>query len=104
MHEDGGMMGQFVVSSKPAGINENHLDGNIIAFPNPAKDVLYIRIRNFVPETQTIRIYDLFGREIYSFTAIQENFTVLTSQWSRGMYLVSVEHSGKTSFGKFVLE
>jgi blue copper oxidase len=105
MHEDAGMMGQFVVSSKPAGINENHLERNIVVFPNPAKDVLYIRIRNFVPESrQIIRIYDLFGREIYSCSALQENISVVTSQWSRGMYLLSTEHSGITSFGKFVLE
>jgi blue copper oxidase len=105
MHEDAGMMGQFVVSAKPAGINENHLDGNIIAFPNPAKDVLHIRIRNFVPESrQIIRIYDLFGREIYSCSVLQENISVVTSQWSRGMYLLSIELSGKTSYRKFVLE
>jgi hypothetical protein len=105
MHEDEGMMGQFVVSSKPAGINENHLEGNIIAYPNPTTDVLHIRIRNFVPEpAQTLRIYDLCGREIYSSSDTRENMTVLTSQWSRGMYLLSLEHSGHTSFEKFVLE
>jgi blue copper oxidase len=105
MHEDAGMMGQFVVSSKPAGIKEKHLDGKILVFPNPARDVLNISIPNFNgAEAQTVRIYDLSGRALYSCSATRESMTILTSHWSRGMYLLSLEHAGQTSFEKFVLE
>lgn len=59
-HEDKGMMGQFVVWDGVSSIGSQNLVSNMVLFPNPARNTLYLK--GEINETSTIRILDINGR------------------------------------------
>lgn len=87
MHEDDGMMGQFmVVPSGFTGIDDNFvLTQSIKVFPNPTSSFLQFEL----PENELVsyRITDISGRVVQK----QDNFsgnTIQVSQLSQGIYHV----------------
>jgi len=65
---------------------------NIVVYPNPALQVLYVSIKADQPQASTIRITDISGRLLYQTTAAdsQDLVTVPVSQLSAGNYFVTV--------------
>ena len=80
---------------------EEHITSNTIAlYPNPCS-------RQFVvscpKSARTIEVYDLSGSLIYSNTDCEPTFTVNTSTWASGMYMVRItDKSGKVHNKKVV--
>ncbi len=61
-HEDGGMMGQFVVGDAPLSIEEKFNTNDLInIYPNPVTDYVNIQIKGNLT-TEDIQIYDRLGR------------------------------------------
>ncbi|QLH47085.1 MAG: T9SS type A sorting domain-containing protein [Bacteroidota bacterium] len=67
---------------------------NIVLYPNPAKDILFIDMTSSVREEITIRLFDLSGRLVSENTvlAVEGNntFRVALSALEAGMYHVQV--------------
>jgi len=104
MHEDDGMMGQFVVKDGSVGINEVSADvSGIILFPNPASETVNIRLKDFSIETMQVQIMDGLGRIIYSEKISSPQFTLNTAQWSEGLYSVSIRKNEKSFYSKFII-
>jgi bilirubin oxidase len=67
LHEDEGMMGQFIVKGNPAsGTNEAALAPvDFILYPNPAQDRLFVQFADPDVQAYYIRITDALGRTLY---------------------------------------
>jgi blue copper oxidase len=106
MHEDDGMMGQFMVSSNPAGINGRNIgNDDVLLYPNPAQRVLNVKIPDLNPSLPIyFKVFDLFGREIYSSSSSKSDIVLNTSDWARGLYMMAIQKNGSYVFKKFILE
>lgn len=88
MHEDDGMMGQFLVVKNPTGIDPVNRDAlQPIIFPNPADDRLTIDFWKTISGTFTI--YNMFGQKIKTFEMSDiSSKTVDVSNLLNGMYFI----------------
>jgi len=79
--------------------------GQLAVYPNPAGDELIVNSRH-LKEKGTIRIFDLFGREVYQLeTRNQEPETKIdVSRFSQGVYFVELEAGNQVLRGKFLKE
>lgn len=99
-HEDQGMMGQFLVRSPGAGLDEDQKPSeNDIVFPNPAKDQLTILKLN---DQEKISILDASGRVVYSSNAHAATMTIDISKFQNGMYFVELKTQNETRKVKFL--
>lgn len=100
MHEDDGMMGQFlVVPSGFTGIDDNFvLTHNIKVFPNPTSSFLQFDLTE--KDAISYRITDMSGKVVQK----QDNFsgnTIHVSQLSQGIYHVWFRSGSKYYSSKF---
>ena len=84
-HEDGGMMGQFIVYDPLNFVNEN-INNEITIYPNPAESTIQV---NSVEEIESIHILTLDGKKIISNLEISTNVADV-SELSTGVYLVEL--------------
>jgi bilirubin oxidase len=62
LHEDEGMMGQFVVTNTTATRNLDPLNDHFNVYPNPAQDKIFIRFNSPNQSAYYIKIIDALGR------------------------------------------
>ena len=109
MHEDAGMMGQFMVSPSAVGIKE--LSKNISEFfiyPNPASTILNIHHASYTPN-ETLLITDLLGAVVYKEKLCGIDNTISISTWGAGIYFYCLTPAlsngeGVSVRGKFVVQ
>lgn len=97
MHEDDGMMGQFIVTPGFSNINENSLDEkSITVYPNPSSESFSVYIKEFTStEYNSILVYDKLGRVIYQDEIKSEKLRISTVNWPKGVYFIKI--SGEKS-------
>ncbi len=98
-HEDGGMMGQFIVQAPPLGLNEEDFMNSGNLFPNPVIDQLTI---NKLKSNQIIRLYDVSGKEVYSNIIEHTEATLNLSSLVSGVYFVVFETDSNTEIRKII--
>lgn len=99
MHEDDGMMGQFVVTQYPGeAVNHTVQGEGYQLFPNPATDMLTIA----TDKPATLRITDMMGRVMYT-AQVTGQTTVATISWPRGMYAATITRNNTVSAQKLIL-
>ena len=87
IHEDGGMMGQFVVSD-PLSVAENIIDTDeVFIYPNPSIGDVTIKTQN-IPKKITVN--DVLGRVVENKTQIKSNL-ILLKDLPKGVNLVIIE-------------
>lgn len=69
---------------------------NIVVYPNPATDVLYIK-----GNAEKISVADLAGRTVYQSSSVPGSIPV--SSFGKGTYLVEVTTNGKTTTHKVIV-
>jgi bilirubin oxidase len=102
MHEDDGMMGQFVVMPPTSvGINEVENSNKFISiYPNPTNGIVNITTNGI----NELKIYNVLGELIYTETKIGTNeLQINTSQWSKGIYTIQVNSKGNTINKKLIV-
>ena len=72
-------------------VSESKTQSNLIAYPNPASNKLYLKIFN--SEKFIVRVYDLQGKQVLQ-KQLDSNFIDI-SGLSNGLYLVEVFNYGK---------
>ncbi len=103
MHEDAGMMGQFVVGPSAVGINELKSDSHdLIVFPNPASDLINIQILGSAP--YYLKVYDVLGKVIYSEQSSKEKLSINCSSWNAGVYTLNFERENNKIFKKLIIQ
>ena len=95
-HEDGGMMGQFIVrdtNTVATGIGETPVASDFNLYPNPAHNKLFIQL----PETNAgvyyVRMSDMAGRTVYMLPQPQLQTGIDISNLPAGVYLVALTDS-----------
>jgi len=88
------------------GINKNsisNLDVNI--YPNPAKDIIYIRINNNEQEKLQLSVYNSIGVLIHSkFILNNEETSINTSNFAKGIYYFRLTSDSYTSINKVIIK
>ncbi|MBL0105605.1 MAG: multicopper oxidase domain-containing protein [Bacteroidetes bacterium] len=94
MHEDDGMMGQFVVMPLTSGTHEIKLDDQISVYPNPVSDNL--TIQTSTNEQVNVVISDALGKIVFTsvMNPVGNQIKLNTENWSAGMYSVSLKTTG----------
>lgn len=106
MHEDAGMMGQFIVRPNVTGINENKLNNAIVTiYPNPASSIVNISIEGIDNLTTTeIKVYDLLGKIVYAETSTKSKIAINSSYWNSGLYTISIQQNKSSIHKKLIIE
>ena len=88
-HEDGGMMGQFIVAGTLA-TNQNTIDTEFGLFPNPAQDTLFINLSDTSTEIYYLTITTIEGRVAMMLPQPQWQNGIDISGLSSGVYIVQM--------------
>lgn len=80
-HEDGGMMGQFIVSA-PLSTNENAPSTAFSLYPNPANDRLFVNLKDASMEIYYVTISTIQGRVV---------MMLPQPEWKNGIDISSLE-------------
>jgi len=109
LHEDEGMMGQFVVTSTNTaiGINEKTKDPkDFFLYPNPANDKLYISFVDPSMVAYYIRITNSVGKTIYMLPRPELSNGLDISSLSSGIYFIQLtdEKTKLITTKKFIKE
>lgn len=101
-HEDEGMMGSFIVNSPSITGLEQAANAafDITLFPNPVVDWLNVNL----PKGASYEVYNCTGQLMASTNSDspEKNVTISTSNYSRGMYFLSVQTPKGRVVKKFV--
>jgi blue copper oxidase len=105
MHEDDGMMGQFVVGRNYTSVEHiAPLKEAIAIYPNPATTSINLQLEgNAATENATVVIYDAMGKKVYTGSFVK-NVNLNTSKWAKGIYIVSVHLKNETIHKRFIIE
>jgi bilirubin oxidase len=103
MHEDDGMMGQFVVTPQPLRVQDVAASATAFSvFPNPASDVVKLRFARSLEGK--IHVTDVMGRRVYegALNGITADFS--TVGWNNGVYLITVTTAEATFSQRIVVQ
>lgn len=107
LHEDEGMMGQFVVTNKTTGVKDLHVSGpDFSVYPNPANDKIFISFADAATQAYYVRITNAVGRTIYMLPRPQLSHGIDISSLAKGIYYLELtdEKTKQTSTRKFIRE
>ncbi len=94
MHEDDGMMGQFIVHPSAVGVDELVRTDNFRIYPNPLSgNILNFEWTSINQETAVISLYDLYGQLIIS-SSVNTNLgnnTIKLPELATGAYILSIK-------------
>lgn len=90
-HEDGGMMGQFVVKGNVTEVNEVTANVNDYSlYPNPATNKLYISLNDPTSKVYYITISTITGRTVYMLPRPELQNGIDISHLAKGMYVLQL--------------
>lgn len=106
MHEDDGMMGQFVVTNSTTGIKQNSaINAHVLVYPNPASDILNIVSKETSLAGAALTIYNVLGEKVYFTDKIScSSCQINTSQLVAGLYTLELKINSILLTHKFIKE
>ncbi len=91
LHEDEGMMGQFVVTEPASATLEAVKDaGDILLYPNPATDRLFVSFSDPDMQAYYVRITSALGKTMYMLPRPQLAGGIDISHFKPGVYFLQV--------------
>ena len=69
-------------------------------YPNPAKE--FINISSATNDKKTVTVYDVLGKQVMA--TVVSNNVLTVSQLNKGIYILKISESGKTSARKLIIE
>jgi hypothetical protein len=106
LHEDEGMMGQFVVEDQSNGTEEiNTKKGDFTIFPNPSNKKIFIRFADPQTKAYYIKVFNAVGRTIYMLPRPELENGIDVSSFAPGIYYIELtdESTKQISSKKFVV-
>jgi blue copper oxidase len=89
-HEDGGMMGQFVVSPLASATHDMPEDATIRIYPNPIQNSqnVIIEAENAI---QSVSVFDILGRKIAIQQGLNAQKMSIATPFDNGLYLFEIQ-------------
>lgn len=105
MHEDAGMMGQFIVKPIITSVKQVVLNHSLIkVYPNPSSTYCYINISQISSEyPHELKVYDMTGRLISYIPILGLNNQITTSDWSGGVYTLEITQNKNHVYQKIII-
>jgi bilirubin oxidase len=105
LHEDDGMMGQFVVSSATSVKAAEKIPVNFSLFPNPAQDKIFINVDNNI-EVYYVTVYNAGGKAVLMLPMPDIKKGINIAELAKGTYYLHVMDLKTKSVGtqKFIKE
>jgi blue copper oxidase len=102
-HEDGGMMGQFIVTGT-MGTNQNATNTNFSLYPNPSNDRLFINLKDSETEIYYVTISTITGRVVMMLPQPEWQNGIDISSLEAGVYTFQMmdKQSKSTTTKKFI--
>lgn len=101
---DGDVYGRFIPASA-VGINENKIrDMNFNLFPNPASDIITLKIDNLSNTDLTLNIYNVTGTLVKSELLQQNQRQINIGGLSDGIYMVEIKSEEWTEKQKLIIQ
>ena len=88
-HEDGGMMGQFVVTATTA-TNEVKAEINYALYPNPTSEKLFIRLADATTEVYYITVTNVNGKAVMMLPQPEIDKGIDISALANGVYFIQL--------------
>jgi bilirubin oxidase len=105
LHEDEGMMGQFIVTDKTSGIKSTD-KSDFSLYPNPANEKLYVSFNNQETKVYYISILNLVGKAVLMLPRPELGNGIDISSLSAGTYFVQLtdDKTKAVTVKKFIKE
>lgn len=85
--------------------NSNNLSKEVIIYPNPAKDVIYIDFINLYQDDLYISVTNAIGDIIYTeYILNKENYSLSSSQFAKGIYFIKISSQTYNSVNKVIIQ
>jgi bilirubin oxidase len=102
IHEDGGMMGQFVVESTLS-VEENELSNKLKVYPNPAKNTIYIAIEGGL-NIDTIEIINQLGSVVLDKKINFNEDSIQIEGLSKGIFFLKIYVDSLSTTKKIIIK
>ncbi len=83
------------------GISNKEISLSIIAFPNPAVDILYLKVMELKSEKITIKVYNISGNLLHVEKIEKQLTKVNLSEYPPSTYFVNVSNSNNNLISSF---
>ncbi|MBK7311216.1 MAG: T9SS type A sorting domain-containing protein [Sphingobacteriaceae bacterium] len=77
---------------------------NFSIYPNPAKELLNVKLETLNNEPTLVKITNLLGQNLLTETATSNEFKLSLNNLNSGVYFVTIENKGKQSTQKIIVE
>lgn len=103
MHEDDGMMGQFVVMPQGwVSVKNEQQETMYYMFPNPASGFLHIIASQ--GGSAVVTVYNAQGEKVHSLASSEKKIQMNIEGWAPGVYLVALTRNAKTCLKKIIIQ
>lgn len=106
MHEDDGMMGQYVITPLNTGVKEIKGNSDLITiYPNPSNSVVNIDVFGIdAAEINNVIVFNALGEIIYAENKIgYSELKINVSNWSKGIYTIQINSKTLSINKKLIL-
>lgn len=91
---------QFYVQSDALSVQQLESDTDVSVYPNPANNILNIRLNNSNTTLKSVQLYDVTGKRVFNSNTAS---TIDVSNFSRGLYILKVEANNGSALNKKVI-
>ncbi len=83
----------------------NNTNSNVKIYPNPAKDVIYIKINNNLDKNSQLTVFNNIGALLYSKTILNKKEIALNiSNFPRGIYFFNIISNSQSTVNKIIIK
>ncbi len=106
LHEDEGMMGQFVVKNTSTPTSDINTNANFSVYPNPTNSKIFVQLNDASASVYYVKIIDGVGRTMYMLPRPQLENGIDISHFSPGLYFLQLTdfNTKQVSTQKFIKE
>ena len=103
IHEDGGMMGQFVVENTLS-VEDNELASQLKVYPNPADNTIHITLERGNLSIDTIEVLDPLGRVILTKKIDFNDDSIQIKGLSKGIFFLKIYADNRSATKKVIIK
>ena len=83
-------------------IGQNELEYNLVVFPNPTSNIVFVQVNN--QNIEYVSITDMTGRQVYTSSSSKKLVEVNTSEFNAGTYIINVSTAEGTAQRKLIIQ